>query len=250
MYDEIIRVIENTCGRLSSREKLKMLLTLEKELYKLTSAAAVDYNHGIHPKHRLISYHDFFEDTLRAVNAKCVLDIGCGNGVVARSILMTTDARLTGIDICSDAVRSASAYNAEYVNGGRAEFVCADASTLEAKQLKFTDYDVAILSNVLEHVSKCSRKRLLSSVGRLGVKYFLVRVPAYDRDWRVPMMEELDIDYRLDNTHYVEYLRDELISELNNFGLHVRSLLPRWGEYWVVAEARRLSLEGHSYENT
>ncbi len=38
-------------------------------------------NNGIHPKHKLIKYHQFFLENINAESL--ILDIGCGPGVLA-----------------------------------------------------------------------------------------------------------------------------------------------------------------------
>ena len=39
---------------------LRQLLALDNQLYKSISAYAVYYDKGLHPKHRMTGYHDFF----------------------------------------------------------------------------------------------------------------------------------------------------------------------------------------------
>ena len=64
----------------------------------------------------------------------------------------------------------------------------------------------------------------------------LIRVPAFDREWRVPWKEELGVEWRLDVTHRTEYTRPQLEEELGEAGLRGVEWTARWGEYWVVAE--------------
>ena len=53
---------------------------------------------GIHPKHQLTNYHQFFID--RIINGENVLDVGCGNGSVTISIAKKlSKSFISGIDI-------------------------------------------------------------------------------------------------------------------------------------------------------
>ena len=67
----------------------------------------------------------------------------------------------------------------------------------------------------------------------------ILRVPLYERDWRVPLKEELGIDYRLDHTHFIEYTRETFLNELGEADLKVIHMEVRWGEIWCVAEEDR-----------
>jgi hypothetical protein len=43
---------------------LKIALRVHSFSYKLISYLAIKYENGLHPKHRLIGYHDFFINNL------------------------------------------------------------------------------------------------------------------------------------------------------------------------------------------
>ena len=51
---------------------------------------------GVHAKHRLTRYHDFFVD--RIEQGERVLDVGCGKGELAHDIAERTGANVTAID--------------------------------------------------------------------------------------------------------------------------------------------------------
>ena len=51
------------------------------------------------------------------------------------------------------------------------------------------------------------------------------------------MMDELGIDFRLDDTHRIEYRVNEFFAELRSAGLTDRTTLYRWGEIWCEATA-------------
>ena len=92
-------------------------------------------------------------------------------------------------------------------------------------------FDTVVLSNVLEHLQ--DRVDFLRSVQR-GVKpkRWLIRIPMYERAWRVSLMEELGVDYRLDATHCVEHTREEFVAELGQAGLKLLNSEHVWGEIW------------------
>jgi hypothetical protein len=48
-------------------------------------------------------------------------------------------------------------------------------------------------------------------------------------------MEEIGVDFRLDETHYIEYSREILIKELQQASLHPHSIEVCWGEIWCEA---------------
>ena len=56
------------------------------------------FGNGIHPKHRLTDYHDFFVENIE--DKETVIDVGCGYGAVARTIAKNCPkSQILGIDI-------------------------------------------------------------------------------------------------------------------------------------------------------
>jgi 2-polyprenyl-3-methyl-5-hydroxy-6-metoxy-1,4-benzoquinol methylase len=221
----IARVIAAVARRLSPEAALRYLFAVDRELYQLEGQASVRHGQGIHSKHRHIHYHQFFIDNLQP--GMRVLDVGCGNGVMDRKIAESLDGiRLIGIELNPqnyEWARENSAHpNVEYVN--------ADALTYDFGE----SFDVVTLSNVLEHIED-----RVDFLKRLQAKcqpdYFLIRVPMYERDWRIPLQDELGIDYFLDPTHFIEYRLVELKFELDQAGLELQHLQTNWGEYWLKA---------------
>ena len=96
---------------------------------------------------------------------------------------------------------------------------------------------MVVLSNVLEHVDERVPflQQLVSSAtpGRV-----LIRVPAYHREWTVPLRAEVGLSPFWDPDHEVEYDPASLRSELAEAGLEVTELLQGWGEIWAVAVPR------------
>jgi hypothetical protein len=97
--------------------------------------------------------------------------------------------------------------------------------------------DVAILSNVLEHIGP--RIDLLRALrARTGARRLLLRVPVLDRDWTVPLRRELGLPHFSDPEHKVEYDPQLLREELAAAGWEMGEPLLVWGEIWTEASAR------------
>jgi hypothetical protein len=91
---------------------------------------------------------------------------------------------------------------------------------------------------VLEHLD--DRAAFLRDiVGRTAATRVLVRVPLFERDWRVPLKRELGVDFRLDPTHRIEYTPEEFETEMAAGGLAIDERDVRWGEIWAACRPRR-----------
>lgn len=224
--EKLIQVIFNIIShRAKSRpavKALKFLFKLDTMLYHLQGQTAIAYDSGIHPKHRLMNYHDFFIE--RITGDDRVLDIGCGIGAVAYDVAKDTGASVLGIDINTGNIKTAKE---RYRHPGL-EFRMGDA--LEA--LPNETYSLVILSNVLEHLP--GRPAFLRRVqDTIKPDRFLIRVPLFERDWRVPLKKEVGVEWRLDDTHEIEYTLESFASEMQEAGLIVKHLEVRWGEIWA-----------------
>lgn len=206
---------------------LRWLCRLDNAVYRALSLASIRYGAGRHVKHRLTRYHEFF--VTRVAAGERVLDIGCGNGALAADIARERKAVVTGIDQSAASIRAARAAHA----GAGLTFVEGDARRLPAGT-----FDVVILSNVLEHLDD-RVPFLRDTVTRTGAARVLVRVPLFERDWRVPLKRELGVDYRLDPTHCIEYTQEEFDAEMAAAGFAVDERQVRWGEIWAVCRPRR-----------
>ena len=111
------------------------------------------------------------------------------------------------------------------------EFVVGDARYYEFSE----KFNTIILSNVLEHI-KYRKLFLKTLIKKVSPKIILIRVPIFERDWKVPLKKELGVDWRLDNTHYIEYKVEELLTEIKASNLKIKSLVIKWGEAWIVAK--------------
>lgn len=224
------RSLAGFARRLEPRARAEFLAGIDAPVYTMQGLAAVDADGGLHPKHRLMRYHDFFTDRIRG--GERVVDLGSGNGALSASIAEHARARVVGMDWAAANVEKARRRAAERGLSGTLEFVQGDITTDRAPGA----YDVVVLSNVLEHLK--DRPALLRKWREwYGPRRFLIRVPAFDREWRVPWKKELGVEWRLDPTHETEYTARALEQELREAGLRITEWITRWGEYWVVAEA-------------
>ncbi|MDK9720622.1 MAG: class I SAM-dependent methyltransferase [Rhodospirillales bacterium] len=213
--------IESRASESSPADGLRLLLTLDNKLYSLQGRLSVAYDHGIHTKHRHTKYHDFF---VARISADChVLDIGCGTGSLAFDIATRSNARVSAVDISQESISIAR----ERFHHPGLEFFVADAS----KNLPGGSYDVIVLSNFLEHLTH--RPEFLKRVIDVtGARRTLIRVPLFERDWRVPLKQELALEWRCDPTHETEYTLESFALEMQQADLAVSHLEVRWGEIW------------------
>lgn len=206
---------------------LRRLLIIKDKLEWIINERAMAYGGNEHPKHRLMRYHQFFVD--RIGDGERVLDVGCGYGAVARSIALERPfCVVTGIDI--NEPRLAQARAAE--NPPNLSFVQGDAT----REVPYGGWDVIVLSNVLEHVAdRVDFLRDLQSAS--GAPRFLVRVPLFERDWQIPLRQELGVNFFSDDDHKVEHRLEELHIELAAANLQAVETITLWGEIW--ADCRR-----------
>lgn len=191
-------------------------------LYKLISFLSIKTEGGIHPKHRLLGYHEFFTNNILGTDS--VLDIGCGNGALSYDIAGKAKS-VVGIDIeqknIKEAIKRHSRPNLKYVVG--------DAT----KDLSGEKFDVITLSNVLEHIEH--RVLFLKGIKGLSAKY-LIRVPTFDRDWIPLYKKELGLEWRLDLTHFTEFTKKTFYKEIEEAGYSIESFSVQFGEIWAVVK--------------
>jgi len=222
----LVRLITHYSSSLTPAEGLRFLFGLDKDLYRLQGRLSVEYGGGLHTKHRHIRYHDFFVSNISSDES--VLDVGCGIGAVAYSVAKETGARVLGVDYVPNQISIAQ----QRFKLPNLEFMVGDATD----ELPVRHFDVVILSNVLEHIEK--RPCLLQNLQlKISPSRFLIRVPLYERDWRVPLKKELGVEWRLDEDHKTEYTIDSFRDEIDQAGLIVKQLEVHWGEIWSEVAA-------------
>ncbi len=188
---------------------------------RLIHRYAIRLEGGLHPKHRIMNYHQFFVDNIDRNDR--VLDIGCGNGALTFDIAKKAEA-VTGIDL--------EEHNIQYANKHykrpNIEYVLGNALVEKPKG----EFSVIVLSNVLEHI--LDRELFLKTVAGLAGK-ILIRVPMINRDWFTLFKKEMQIEWRLDKTHFTEYTVEQLIEELHSANLVLDFHQINYGELWSVA---------------
>lgn len=210
-----------------ARVTLRSLLHLDNILYELISHEAIRYNGGIHPKHRLTDYHNFF---IRNINrGEKVIDIGCGSGELTYDIAIHSEPSLIiGVDMNRKSLERAKRYFGNKTS--KLKFILGKAP----ENIPIEHFDVVILSNVLEH--QYNRVQFLKEIiKRVKPKKILIRVPFLERDWRIPLKRELGVRYFTDPTHYVEYTLDEFAEEIYSAQLKIEKMIVKWGRYGQYA---------------
>lgn len=202
------------------RFAIKILCYFNNLSYKIIGRLAIIENKGIHPKHRILNYHKFFLDNISASDK--VLDIGCGEGSVSAD--MAKKARgVVGIDISKKNIISS---RKKYFKDNL-QFIEGDATTFDFKE----KFDVIILSNVLEHIK--DRVKFLEKIKKLAPK-ILIRVPLITRDWISVWKKENNFNYKLDETHFIEYTEESFQKEAAEAGLKIESSYIKFGELYAI----------------
>jgi 2-polyprenyl-3-methyl-5-hydroxy-6-metoxy-1,4-benzoquinol methylase len=229
--DKKLLILTNMIRELTLSEKnpsnsLRMLLKLDKTIYSLTAGESIRHGHGLHAKHKYIRYHNFFIENIS--DGEYVLDIGCGNGFLAYKVVTNfQNVNLFGIDLNKGYIDFAN----KYYKHPNLRFMIGNALT----DLPDEKFDVVILSNVLEHLEH--RVNFLKQVkAKIAPSKYLIRAPLFERDWRVPLMKDLGLDYRLDPTHYIEYIQEDFFEEIEKAGLKTERYEIRWSEIWAIVK--------------
>lgn len=201
------------------KSRLSLYIKLHNFFYHKISKLAVKLNDNIHPKHRIMKYHQYFLDNIEK-NSN-VLDIGCGFGITPYKIAEKAK-KVVAIDINKYNIeRAKKTYirnNIIYIN-------------TDATKYNFKDnFDYIILSNVLEHIK--NRNDFLKKIKKL-TKYMLIRVPMITRGWLPLYKKKLGLEYRLDSSHYIEYTLDTFKKEMDAAGLKILFYSIQFGEIWA-----------------
>lgn len=209
-------------ARRPAKAALIELLEIERVVSGQIDLAALEYGDGVHVKHRLMRYHDFFVSRIHA--GELVLDVGCGYGAVASSIAERAGARVTGIDLDAGNITQAR----QRSTNPNLTFVHGEAP----RDLQQRQFDVIVLSNVLEHI-EARLEFLRQLIEKASPSRLLIRVPMRDREWRVPLRAELGLFHFSDPTHFTEYTREGFEQEMAAAGLAISHLQVNWGEIWA-----------------
>jgi 2-polyprenyl-3-methyl-5-hydroxy-6-metoxy-1,4-benzoquinol methylase len=136
----IISLIKN---RFVANLLQRLILNLHSKTYTLSSLIAITINNGVHPKHRIMMYKEWFLSQLES--NWVVLDVGCNTGIMPEVMSHKADF-IYGIEIDNNHIQKAK----ENIRKDNIEFICADATVYDYSKLK--PIDCVTLSNVLEHI--------------------------------------------------------------------------------------------------
>jgi 2-polyprenyl-3-methyl-5-hydroxy-6-metoxy-1,4-benzoquinol methylase len=205
---------------------MRTLLEIDDLLTWHINRMAIRYDNGVHAKHRLMRYHDFFVERLQP--GERVLDIGCGYGAVAYSMASRAQAIVTGIDL--------EAYN---IDQARHLFQHPNLTFVQGdvlQELPSETFETVVMSNVLEHIEE--RVAFLKQAqASIKPRRWLLRVPMFNRHWRVPLRQELGMYFFSDPTHYTEYTQQSFEAEMEAARLTITHMQINWGEIWAEVTA-------------
>jgi SAM-dependent methyltransferase len=211
---------------LSNKAILKFILELHSISYSFISLISTRLNNGIHPKHQIIKYKEWFAENIKANTT--ILDIGCSTGLMCR-LISKKAKKVYGIDINNSAIDCAKKNN--QVNN--VEYIHADATVFNYQSIELID--CVLLSNVLEHIDDrvLFIKNIIKKVKWRKKVKFLIRVPMIDRDWLVLYKKQMGVSWKLDKTHFTEYTLEEFSKEIEQCNLKILKYSIRWGEIYA-----------------
>lgn len=217
------KILRKTLRILKMKFFLKPYLYIADSFLSAADHIVLNSEDGNHPKIKIIKYYDFFIKNSKKNSS--VLDIGSHNGNLAFK-LSDYCKHVTGIEIDPRNYKNAIQKNLKK----NVTFIKGDATTFQFN----TQFDICIMSNVLEHIENriCLLKKLLKITNLL-----LIRVPAIDRDWWPLYRKEiLQIEWRCDPTHFIEYTEEIFNKEINEAGWYIEELYIKWGEIYAICK--------------
>ncbi|OHB00190.1 MAG: hypothetical protein A3E94_01230 [Candidatus Zambryskibacteria bacterium RIFCSPHIGHO2_12_FULL_44_12b] len=206
-----------------TKRLLTVFIRMHNYSYHKISELAGYLNNDVHPKHSITNYHAFFVDHVDSNDR--VIDLGSGSGFLAFDIAKKAKSVL-GIEISENNVSNAK----RDFYRDNLFFTIGDITEYQPTE----KFDKAVLSNVLEHIE--NRVKLLRQVRNYS-PVLLVRVPMITRDWITVYKKHQGFEYRLDQTHFVEYTLEQFFEETKEGGWKVDSYQVNWGELWAVLKA-------------
>ena len=211
---------------------IKPVLFLHSCCYQLAGKFAIILNDGVHPKHQILKYKEWFLENID--DGWTVLDVGSNTGLLA-SLLSEKAGFIYGIEIDRNYTAIARSQHA----ADNIEYICADATTYNYDYCR--PIDCVSLSNVLEHIENRIDflKTLVQNLkwANENHKRFLIRVPMLDREWIVVYKKLLGLDYRLDRSHHIEYTLEQFTEELKQANIAAKQVEICFGEIYAVCEA-------------
>lgn len=199
---------------------LRFVTWIHNFSYRLIGILAIRENGGIHPKHRILNYHEFFIKNVSSADS--ILDIGCGNGACTNAVSRKV-SRAIGIDISRKNIVAAR----NKFSNTNLSYIIGDATIYNFGR----KFDVILLSNVLEHIE--NRIEFLQKISTISPK-ILIRVPLLTRDWLSVYKKEKGFEYRLDKTHCIEFTEENFKEEVEMAGLKIISAYQKFGELYAI----------------
>ena len=142
-------------NKLVARIALIPLLRCHSFCYKCVGILASILNDGVHPKHQILKYKEWFLDNIE--HGWVVLDVGSNTGMLP--FLLAEKAEFVyGVELNQDYVHTATTQRSKE----NIEYICADITKMEQDLDK--PINCITLSNVLEHIEKriCFLKAIIS----------------------------------------------------------------------------------------
>ena len=211
---------------------IKPLLKAHSFCYKWSGLYAGILNKGIHPKHDIMKYKEWFQSNIE--QGWTILDVGCNTGLMP-VVLAQKAMFVYGIEKNRELITVAEKNNLR----SNIKYICADATSFDYSSCK--PIDCITMSNVLEHIEHrvVFLENLIKNVkwSDSNHKRFLFRVPMIEREWIVLYKKELGLEYRLDPTHYIEYTFLQFKKELEQAGVLIKKADIRFGEIYAICEA-------------
>jgi|APSaa5957512535_1039671.scaffolds.fasta_scaffold86094_2 predicted RNA methylase len=210
---------------------IRPVLKMHNLCYKLAGVLSSSINSGDHPKHKIMQYDEWFKDNINSGDV--VLDIGCNTGTMTHSMSKKA-SYVYAIDINCRYIQVARKNNMS----NNISYICSDATTYDYSQCKLIQ--MVTLSNVLEHIEYRVDflKKLINQIPWANnSKTLLIRVPMLDREWISVYKKEIGVEYRLDNTHFIEYTYESFKKEMDEAKIDILSHHVKFGEIYAICQA-------------
>ncbi|HXG85358.1 MAG TPA: class I SAM-dependent methyltransferase [Pyrinomonadaceae bacterium] len=206
---------------LSSKSKLKLYLDLEWIMWHL----AHDYIYKSNSQNAdTETKNNFLIEKIKEDSD--ILDLGCGRGYVAKTLLEKT-SKILGVDYNRASIEHAK----KSLSGTGAEFICEDIFDYLSENPE-RRFDIIVLSHILEHID-APEDFLNKLVGKADS--FYIEVPDIQATHLnvYRKMVGTDLTYN-DADHVSEFDREELEAIIRNANLKIMDSEFKWGvmKFW------------------
>lgn len=215
---------------------LRQTLKLHTKTYNFANRLIASKAFGAHPKHKIINYNKWFCD--RVGTNDVVMDVGCHIG--STSFALSKKCKFVfGIDMDKKRILEAKKLHG---NSENLTFECMDVTSDRFQKFVNEQFTLnnnnaqatIVLSNVLEHIEdRVNFLRKITSPFSNKKLRLLIRVPDINRDWIVLFKKQIGMDYLLDPTHFIEFTKAELLSELHESNIVLKTYENKFGEHYL-----------------